>query len=460
MQPEGDGEELGSGIESVLEFVLGDEVLKGTSLAEQIGIAGKVTKVLEEHPALAKLVQVGAAALRQGAVGTAQGLAHGATPGQAVEQGGIAGVAGGAAEGAGQVVAGLPLKRGAAALYTRALAPTGKVDKTVAAGVAPELIQKIPFATSLEALRDKAAAYLDQAGAKVRAIEDALPATQTIDLDTTRQALKNFAGKYSVAGDPDAAPTIVAHQSPLLDQHGQPIITHEVVPPAAAVDDTTKFSTAARNGANRISDQLGQIDPTIKNVIAQRRLLDEGLRGVYKGADPELNGNVLAQKTAADILRGQIAAESPKLGNANAEYSFWRKVNDVAQNTLDRRAGQSGGLMHLAAGVAAGGAAVHSLASGASVWGAIEGARFLMQSPASLTLTASAMNAFADAQLEAGTFREQLGSWFRRLDLPSQLHSCAAYSRRGAHRVRTRRRIRTRSWGRRGAAGERPEREG
>lgn len=81
------GQVGGNAGETALEFILGDEALKGLSIAEKVGLAGKIAKMGTESPYLAKLLDYGATASRQGLIGTGQGLAHGDTATQAVAQG-------------------------------------------------------------------------------------------------------------------------------------------------------------------------------------------------------------------------------------------------------------------------------------------------------------------------------------------------------------------------------------
>jgi hypothetical protein len=81
---------LGKVGESIAEFFLGDEALKGLSVAERLGLATKVSKLAESNPMIAKIIGHGLTAVRGGAVTTAQQLAHGATPGEAATAGGIA----------------------------------------------------------------------------------------------------------------------------------------------------------------------------------------------------------------------------------------------------------------------------------------------------------------------------------------------------------------------------------
>jgi len=97
-------ESLGKGMESVAEFVLGDEALKGLSLLEKAKHLGDVGKIIEKSPKIAKALDIGANALRQGAVGAGQTLAHGGTPGEALTSGALVGGTGLVLEGAGQSI--------------------------------------------------------------------------------------------------------------------------------------------------------------------------------------------------------------------------------------------------------------------------------------------------------------------------------------------------------------------
>ncbi|HEY1804954.1 MAG TPA: hypothetical protein VGG45_10790 [Terracidiphilus sp.] len=73
LTPEGTGENIGSGLEDLGEFLLGDEALKGLSLSERLGKVSKIIKTTEESPVLSRIVQAGLRAVRGAAVGSAQG---------------------------------------------------------------------------------------------------------------------------------------------------------------------------------------------------------------------------------------------------------------------------------------------------------------------------------------------------------------------------------------------------
>jgi hypothetical protein len=88
-QPHGAAEWTGAIGENILEFIAGDEALKGLSLAERLGTAAKIAKFAETSPRVAKALEIGMTAVRQGAVGGAQTLAKGGTPTQAAESAGV-----------------------------------------------------------------------------------------------------------------------------------------------------------------------------------------------------------------------------------------------------------------------------------------------------------------------------------------------------------------------------------
>ncbi len=98
----GVAEDIGGGLENIAEFALGDEALKGLSLAERLKQVSQVTKLLEDSPRLARLLRWGmSSAMRMGLVSAVQGGVKSAGAGDelpleaAAEQGAIgAGMAG------------------------------------------------------------------------------------------------------------------------------------------------------------------------------------------------------------------------------------------------------------------------------------------------------------------------------------------------------------------------------
>lgn len=105
--PTNTAQKVGTGAENIAEFFLGDEALKGLSIAERLGMGAKVAKLAESNPVIAKIIGHGLTAIRGGSVVTGQELAHGATPTQALETGATAAAlgsaTGAAVEGAGAI---------------------------------------------------------------------------------------------------------------------------------------------------------------------------------------------------------------------------------------------------------------------------------------------------------------------------------------------------------------------
>lgn len=94
-------EKVGGFAEDVMEFIAGDEALKGLSLGDKLGYAQKIAKFAEAHPSLAKIVTNG---IQSAIVGGGQGAVKGSAEGHTVQGatsgaigGGIGGAAGSAA---------------------------------------------------------------------------------------------------------------------------------------------------------------------------------------------------------------------------------------------------------------------------------------------------------------------------------------------------------------------------
>ena len=108
------GQAAGGVGEGVLEFVLGDEALKGLSIADKIGIAGKIEKVAKESPYIGALLRHGVVAARNGTVGTAEALAKGATLPEALKSGAETGLIGGTLGATGELAETAPSAAGRA----------------------------------------------------------------------------------------------------------------------------------------------------------------------------------------------------------------------------------------------------------------------------------------------------------------------------------------------------------
>ena len=88
-------EKIGGGLETIGEFLIGDEALKGLSLADRFGLSAKVAQIAQQSPRLAKALEMGMNAVRQGTVTGTQGAVGAAAEGQPIAPAAAAGAAGG-----------------------------------------------------------------------------------------------------------------------------------------------------------------------------------------------------------------------------------------------------------------------------------------------------------------------------------------------------------------------------
>jgi hypothetical protein len=86
----------GYGLENIAEFALGDEAVKGMSVAEKFSHLAPLMKTMEKYPRIAQAVQTGLKAM---GIGTAQAGLHGADTTGALESGAVTGLTAGALDG-------------------------------------------------------------------------------------------------------------------------------------------------------------------------------------------------------------------------------------------------------------------------------------------------------------------------------------------------------------------------
>lgn len=89
-------EKIGGGIETIGEFLLGDEALKGLDLAGRFGLSAKVAELAQQSPRLARALEIGMNAVRSGTVGAAQGATQASAENKPVLAGAEAGGTGAA----------------------------------------------------------------------------------------------------------------------------------------------------------------------------------------------------------------------------------------------------------------------------------------------------------------------------------------------------------------------------
>jgi len=139
--PEGFAEHVGASASQLLQFAYGEgearKMMEGMSFADKLAESGKIAKVLEKYPNLAKYVtvagQAGKSAATNAAAGAGVAAAHGASPTEALEQGAVAGGTAGLTEG---LLGGIGAARANVERFQTA--PKVLAEKTAAAETAGE----------------------------------------------------------------------------------------------------------------------------------------------------------------------------------------------------------------------------------------------------------------------------------------------------------------------------------
>lgn len=212
---------------------------------------------------------------------------------------------------------GLPalLRRWGLEQYYRAINPTKQVTKAIARDVTPELIERGESGT-LTGLQKRAAERVQTLGPQLDLAYAQTPASATAGSRT--QILKDLdtlKSKYLVKGvnnDPAAV---------------------------SAIEGLQKV----------INKNPVDMDPISLRQL--RQIYDETLEraGEYRKAglpfDLPTSLTVQAQEAAANSIRRIMGAANPDIAALNKEMHFWIQVRDVMTETLERRTGQSGGLV-------------------------------------------------------------------------------------------------------------------
>ncbi len=270
--PDNGTQMVGYTLENAAEFMLGDEALKGMSLADKLPKIARAMDVLSKSPVLRNQIvqKMLAAGVRQGAIGTAQEFVHsGGDVVNSAETGAATGLAGGAAEGVAQGL--------------RSLRPTTKtingVEVPVRASVAnPTMANKLAeFVANKPALQEFDALQTQPAARRV---------IDTVATDLRNSTLRQIADTEKAARQGTAN---IYHG--LADQHGAnaPLFKKlfgVYANAASNVDDAL---------SNAIKDSAGDFQGTSKS-------LRDKLGDLYAVADkysPQFKESQDAEKKAA-----------------------------------------------------------------------------------------------------------------------------------------------------------------
>lgn len=150
--------------ETIAEFALGDEALKGLSVAKKLGIASKIADIAESSPTLAKALDIGLNAVRQGTVGSTQEAVRGGTAGESLEAGAGSAAGGAALDAIGRGMDAILPKTADAKLPSEETSPSTKQPGTIKQAVQGK---PVVYAPATKVVGDTAADIAAKAGTAI-----------------------------------------------------------------------------------------------------------------------------------------------------------------------------------------------------------------------------------------------------------------------------------------------------
>ncbi len=246
------------------------------------------------------------------------------------------------------------LKSSAVTDYSRAFAPTGRINKaktaTAVEGIpqrgqlppTPGLIERGEIALTRKGLQSKITTMTDQLGEQIEAAQAQIPmgsrslplrqVMTQIDENVRRALLMEDAAGNAIPLTPEAARAVTGEGRALK---GLMQAASEPAPGGAVID----YQILRRF----------------------RQAWDESIAksGGYASPDFVTTAQKQVRKAFADGARAELNAATPDIAAINREYHFWRQAQDVIDATVERTRGQSqplGQQLAQAAGGAAGAA--------------------------------------------------------------------------------------------------------
>lgn len=325
MQPQGMDEKIGAGLEQTGEMALTGGPLRKAAVSATAKL-----------PFLGKYMAPGARVAAESLNAAGNAAVHGQDPNAAA----LAGAGGGALS---EMMPSLVpwLRNSAEKQYSKVLNPTTVRNKNITNQVVPQLIDRNVVGTEGSIL-NKAGANVEKVGQQITDATANVPASVQPDAQNILNSLDKYKQSFysnGVAVNPQAVKHIEGLQDMITDlatQPGQPL--------------------------------------SYQSLNKARQILDKGVAqsGGYAGKTLSEGSLIDAQREAANAIRAELSRQSPDISKLNAEFHFWKGVQDVMQATAERRTGQAGGLIrNMLPFLGMGGGLAHA---GFTPLGGIEGA--------------------------------------------------------------------------------------
>lgn len=292
-------ETAGKVAESVGEFVLGDEALKGITVTAKLKLASKLTSMVGTEPYIAKIVEAGINATRMGIVGGVQAGAHD----ESIPAGAASGLVGGA------VGEGL----GAGAEYLKTLTP----EATEAAAQ-----------TSAQQGMEEAGAVRETS--KAQSSEDMSNIAGRAQMDATGVKPKMTYGLGEVNDSPDVAPIISSpdytfnqaadgirdHFNPVFDtlreeSGGQFDVVNNEIKAAKKVIFNPPSVEAYRSAQESLVENQGKLDQMFEESSLAPDDLQAAKDGWRKASTLDDMGKVLESAFTPSQGVRQLTGETP-----------------------------------------------------------------------------------------------------------------------------------------------------
>jgi len=335
---------LGSGAEDIAEFLLGDETLKGFSVAKRLNAVGKLADAIESSPRLNRLVQLGIRAVRGATVGGIQG---GLKTGDATDAT-LSGIGAGVGNAILPEISTIVTKDIPAAFNLKAVQSVLQKGVDAAQGDFHDSLRGILSSVADDAgvkpaasdsLRDTAAnvaqAVKAKASALYKQLDQAIGGTrfQTYDeqLSNVKRALRNSAGI-----DPDADGRLVERINDLEDAKAAAMeqakangVDPNLINQAnaayrqgSALEDLSKHIRASASG---LRPELSTGDPAASEAISPAKLATRANRLYDSGRLQQ----ALGDDRADDLLR---ATEQTKQHLTNLQQAAEQRAQQIQRN--------------------------------------------------------------------------------------------------------------------------------
>ena len=200
------------------------------------------------------------------------------------------------------------LRSSAQKSYEDILNPTRQSTKYQTAKIMPQLLEERPIALTRKGLAEKAAGRAEEAGQQIEQTVSGLQGT--MNTQPVIDGLQNLKKSFQVNG---------VSLRPEVD---------------SAID--------------AVSQQMQALGPDIslQDAVKARRILDNAVAEAkgYQGAQLSDASMAAIRKETANSIRSELGQASPDLAKFNAKFHFWSTLNDVLEQTIQRKTGQVGAL--------------------------------------------------------------------------------------------------------------------